>query len=99
MLPPDPSRLARTPLVACGVLNTNRREDTLECLRSIRASTSPRLAVIVLDCQSTDGSVDAIRAAHPDVALIELDRNLGYAGTTTWGSVALPALARTGCSS
>ena len=36
--------------------------------------------VIVVDNGSSDGSADAVAAAHPDLALIPLDANLGFAG-------------------
>jgi hypothetical protein len=42
----------------------------------------------VLDNASTDGSVEAIRAAHPDVRLIELAENKGYAGNNNIGIAA-----------
>ncbi len=73
------------PLVACVVLNTNRRDDTLECVRSLRASTYARCRVLVLDCQSTDGSVEAIREAFPDVEVVRLADNQGYAGNNNVG--------------
>lgn len=73
------------PLVACVVLNSNRREDTLECLASLEAGTCPNVRVIVLDCQSTDGSPDAVRARFPGVELIELEENRGYAGNNNVG--------------
>jgi GT2 family glycosyltransferase len=73
------------PLVGCVVLNSNRREDTLECLGSIAAAGDGRLRTFVLDCQSTDGSVAAVRSGFPDVQVIELERNLGYAGNNNVG--------------
>lgn len=73
------------PLVACVVLNTNRREDTLECLRSLYAGSYGRLRVFVLDCQSTDGSVEAVGAAFPSARVVRLERNLGYAGNNNVG--------------
>jgi GT2 family glycosyltransferase len=73
------------PLVACVVLNSNRREDTLECLASIDASTYRNRRVILLDSQSTDGSVAAVRARFPDVEVIELLDNRGYAGNNNVG--------------
>ena len=62
------------------VLSWNGREDTLACLRSLAAATYPRLEVIVVDNGSSDGSADAVAAAHPDLVLIRLDANLGFAG-------------------
>ena len=74
-----------TPLVTCLILNTNRREDTLECIGSVLAGTYPNVRVLVLDCQSTDGSVAAIRSRFPAVQVIELENNLGYAGNNNVG--------------
>jgi GT2 family glycosyltransferase len=71
--------------VTAVILNTNRREDTLACLASLAASTYPALDVIVLDNASTDGSVDAIGAAFPQVRVIGLTENLGYAGNNNVG--------------
>jgi GT2 family glycosyltransferase len=61
------------------VLNWNGREDTLRCLASLRAVPEPH-AVYISDNGSTDGSVAAIRAAHPEAVLIENGANLGYSG-------------------
>jgi GT2 family glycosyltransferase len=38
-----------------------------------------------LDNHSTDGSVEAIRVAHPEVQIIALEQNLGYAGNNNVG--------------
>jgi GT2 family glycosyltransferase len=45
----------------------------------------PRTHVIVLDCQSQDGSVPAIRGSFPQAEIIELSQNLGYAGNNNVG--------------
>jgi GT2 family glycosyltransferase len=73
------------PLVACLILNTNKRDDTLECVGSLLQGDYRRLLVMVLDCQSTDGSVEAIRARFPDVQVVELAENRGYAGNNNVG--------------
>ena len=73
------------PLVAAIILNSSRRDDTLECLASLAAGGCRRLRTLVLDCQSTDGSVAAIRSSYPDVQVIELEHNLGYAGNNNAG--------------
>ncbi len=67
------------------VLNSNRRDDTCECLASLCADPYPAHRVLVLDNGSTDGSVPAIRAAFPDVEIVPLDENLGYAGNNNVG--------------
>ena len=73
------------PLIVCVVLNKDRREDTLECLSSLHAGTYRHLRVILLDCQSTDGSVEAVRAQFPETTIVDLQQNLGYAGNNNVG--------------
>lgn len=73
------------PLVYVIILNSNRRGDTLACLESLSRSSYKNLRIIVLDNKSTDGSVEAIRSAFPDVQLIGLAENLGYAGNNNVG--------------
>jgi GT2 family glycosyltransferase len=77
-----------SPTVEVVILNTNRREDTLECLASLQRSTYRDLSITVLDNASTDGSTVAIRAAYPDVRLISLTENKGYAGNNNVGITA-----------
>ena len=73
------------PYVISVILNTNRRDDTLECLASLQQSTYQNQHSLVLDNHSTDGSVEAIRHAFPTVQVIELTDNLGYAGNNNVG--------------
>jgi GT2 family glycosyltransferase len=73
------------PLVVIVILNTNRCQDTLECLASIQQNTYSNYHVIVLDNNSTDGSVQAIQDEFPDTQIIELAENLGYAGNNNVG--------------
>jgi len=73
------------PLIITIILNTNRRDDTLECLESLAQSDYPNSRIIVLDNQSTDGSVAAIQTTFPQVEIISLTENLGYAGNNNVG--------------
>ncbi len=66
------------------VLSFNGRDDTVACLSSL-LEASDGLDVIVVDNASEDGSQAAIRSAHPDVTLIELADNLGWAGGNNVG--------------
>jgi GT2 family glycosyltransferase len=61
------------------LLNWNGREDTLRCLAAL-TGVRGEFATVVADNGSTDGSAEAIRAAHPAVDLIENGANLGYSG-------------------
>ncbi len=73
------------PKITAVVLNTNRKDDTLACLQALAASGYTALRVIVLDNHSTDGSVEAIRVAFPDVQVVAIEDNLGYAGNNNVG--------------
>ena len=67
------------------VLSTNRRVDTLACLESLVKNTYPSVQVVAVDNQSTDGSAEAVLARFPNVTLIELQTNRGYAGNNNVG--------------
>ncbi len=62
------------------VVSYETREMTLACLRSVIAqAVTARCELIVVDNASTDGSAAAIRAEFPDIRLIALDENIGFA--------------------
>ncbi len=73
------------PFVITVILNTNRCVDTLEVLDSLKNSTYENHAILVLDNASTDGSVEAIQKEFPEVEIIPLRENLGYAGNNNVG--------------
>jgi GT2 family glycosyltransferase len=57
-----------------------------KCLASIaRQRDGIRHHVILLDNRSTDGSADAVRAAFPDVEIIRIETDKGYAGNNNVG--------------
>lgn len=62
------------------VLNYQRAQQTLECLASLAGSLVQPSRTFVVDNHSEDGSPGRIRAARPDVDLVEPGQNLGYAG-------------------
>lgn len=73
------------PAVSIIVLSYNGREDTLACLRSLDHLMYPNVEVIVVDNDSTDGSVEAIRSAYPKTTIIETGANLGFTGGNNVG--------------
>jgi GT2 family glycosyltransferase len=75
------------PLVSVIVVNYRGAQDTITCLRALAAELDyPRLETIVVD--NTPGSEDAalIRAAFPEVVLIDSPENLGFAGGCNLGA-------------
>jgi GT2 family glycosyltransferase/2-polyprenyl-3-methyl-5-hydroxy-6-metoxy-1,4-benzoquinol methylase len=73
------------PKVTAIILNWNGKEDTLECLASVRQLDYTNLEIVVVDNGSTDGSVDAISKQYPGVMLLQTGSNLGYAGGNNVG--------------
>jgi GT2 family glycosyltransferase len=71
---PDPA--APTGDVTVVVASRNRRADLLASLPRHEAP------VVLVDNASTDGTVDAVRAAHPGVTVLTQARNLGAEGRT-----------------
>jgi hypothetical protein len=67
------------------LLNWNGKTDTIECLNSLRKCSYGKFTAIVVDNGSTDGSIQAIRAAHPSVPIFETRANLGFAGGNNVG--------------
>jgi len=62
------------------VISYNTAEMTLACLDSVVAETQATVyELIVVDNASSDGSADAVAAAHPGFHLIRSNENLGFA--------------------
>jgi GT2 family glycosyltransferase/glycosyltransferase involved in cell wall biosynthesis len=79
---------ALLPVVSVIVVNYRGADDTITCLRSLRADLdypADRLQVICVDNASGDGSAERIRAAVPDVELVESKTNTGFAGGCNLG--------------
>jgi GT2 family glycosyltransferase len=79
---PAPITTAQVTIV---VLNWRRADDTISCLESLRAAELGGARLLVVDNGSGDGSVARIRAAAPDVPIIALAENRGYAGGNNAG--------------
>jgi GT2 family glycosyltransferase/glycosyltransferase involved in cell wall biosynthesis len=77
------------PLVSVITVNYRGADDTLACLRSLHEQLdypSDRIELICVDNASGDGSAQRIKAAEPDVVLVEADENHGFAGGCNLGA-------------
>ncbi len=61
------------------VLSWFGRHDTIECVRSLLAAPMPA-TVLVVDNGSFDGVLDEVSARWPEVATLQTNSNLGFAG-------------------
>ena len=55
--------------VAVIIVNYNGGEQILECLRSLERQTYANYHVVVVDNDSKDGSLEAVRAHFPNVSV------------------------------
>lgn len=74
---PDLSRRPRASLI---VLNWNGRELLARCLPSVVGQDYPHFETLLVDNGSTDGSLEWVASAYPQVRLLPQGRNLGFAG-------------------
>ncbi len=75
--------------IAVIVLNWNGAADTIACLASLAKVRRPAFRTLVVDNGSSDGTADLVRRAFPDVELLELPENLGFAGGCNAGFASL----------
>lgn len=61
------------------IVNWNGLEYLPRCLDCLHDQKRPADEIIVVDNGSSDGSVSYIKSAHPEVRLIELKKNTGFA--------------------
>jgi len=67
------------PKVTIIILTWNNKDDTIECLDSLRSLTYPNFDIVLVDNGSTDGSLACISARYPAVAIVANEKNLGFA--------------------
>jgi len=77
--------MAATPLVYIILVNWNGKDVTLECLRSLNGISYRNFKIVVVDNASSDGSAQTIRDEFPNVAVLEMQQNLRFAGGTNAG--------------
>ena len=78
-LQPPPLPANRSKPVAAVVVNANGGNHLDRALSSLGRQTLPPRRTIVVDNASTDGSIDLVEHRHPDVEVIRLEENVGFA--------------------
>ena len=73
------------PLVSIITINYNQPEVTLAFLDSIKKITYPFYEIIVVDNASPAKKPAILKEKHPDIILLESDKNLGFAGGNNLG--------------
>jgi GT2 family glycosyltransferase len=60
------------------IVNWERPDDTIECIRSVLQSQTDGLKMLVVDNGSSDNSVARISDAYPHIDILSLPENLGF---------------------
>ncbi len=77
--------ISKYPNVIIIILNWNGKDDTIECLESLKHVTYPNYAILLVDNGSADGSVKCFREQYPEIEIIENGKNLGFAEGNNMG--------------
>ncbi len=72
------------PTISIVIVSFNTRDLLRACLQSLAGCTLP-LHIIVVDNASADGSADMVRIEFPNVCLLALPENVGFAAGTNVG--------------
>ncbi|MGI9184452.1 MAG: glycosyltransferase family 2 protein [Solirubrobacteraceae bacterium] len=75
----------RPPSVSVVIPNWNGRRWLSGCLESLRGQRLVPGEVVVVDNGSTDGSLEYLHGEHPEVRVLELGRNTGFAHAANRG--------------
>jgi GT2 family glycosyltransferase len=68
------------------IVTHQTKDDLLRCLASLTTHPPQRLGeIVVVDNASSDGTVAAVQAAWPQVPVLGLDRNVGFAAANNLG--------------
>ena len=81
-------RAVADPVVSIIIVAFQALEDLRECLPSLSRSRTVPQEVILVENASTDGTVDFVRRAHPEVTLIRNEENRGFAMPCNRGAAA-----------
>ncbi len=73
-------------LVSIIIVNYNGRHHLEECLKSLMQVTYKKFEVILVDNNSTDGSIEFVKNNHPSIKIKKLDKNYGFAEPNNIGA-------------
>lgn len=77
--------ISNLPLISIIIPNHNGSEYLESCLKSLHAQTYERTEIVLVDNDSTDGSVTIAQTVAPEVIVLQQNQNLGFAGAVNAG--------------
>ena len=72
------------------VLNWNRSQDTINCLKSLENLKDDNYEILLVDNKSRLDPIENILIEFPNINLLKLDENYGYSGGNNRGFGSLP---------
>lgn len=75
----------KTPKVTILIPNYNGRKWLEQCLSTVEKSTYPNKEILVVNNGSTDDSAKFLKNNYPNVRVVEIKKNRGYAGANNFG--------------
>jgi GT2 family glycosyltransferase len=73
------------PLISVVILNWNGLDCITDCIESVEKALYKNIEIIVIDNASTDGSQEIVKTRFPNVKLLELKENIGFAAGNNRG--------------
>ena len=80
------TKMNREPLVSIIIVNHNGKSLLKKCLHSINETTYQNYEIILVDNNSSDGSVEFVKTQYPKINIISLEQNYGYAKPNNIGA-------------
>ena len=75
----------KLPSVCAVVLNWNAYDDTTECIESLMKTEYDNFKIIIVDNASTDGSDEKLSQVYPNICILNMNNNGGYAAGNNVG--------------
>jgi hypothetical protein len=79
------TEILHQPLVSVVVVNYNGRQFLEDCFRSLTQQVYNNYEIILVDNDSKDDSISFMKEHYPDVRIVQLSSNTGFAGGTNAG--------------
>jgi len=76
----------KTPLVSVIIVNYNGKHHLEKCLPSLNAIDYSNVETILVDHNSTDGSIEFLEKSFPSIKITKLDKNYGFAEPNNIGA-------------
>jgi len=86
MLDASNIEMENIPLVSIIIVNYNGRNYLEKCLKSLKQTSYSNFEIILVDNNSNDTSIEFVQSNYPEIEIITLDKNYGFAEPNNIGA-------------